>query len=277
MTYNGSAQALVTAGEADGGTMMYSTDGSNYSAAIPTGTNAGEYTVYYYAEGDADHISTAPQEVKVTITPAEISITGAALAPKTYDGRTDATVTSVTFGDVPSGQSLALDGDYTAAAEFADKNAGTGKNATVTVTLTNSNYTFGSNGNETNVTAAISPLQVVLAWSTPTSFTYDGNEYSVTADITNRASGDDVELTYNRYIPDVGKFICLRCLNDHICRCVTHNSSSFPFILNHQNHMNKAGHTERAARDVFRLSTNSFIIVGNFPASLSGWLRYSRP
>ena len=205
LTYNGSAQALVTAGEADGGTMMYSTDGSNYSAAIPTGTNAGEYTVYYYAEGDADHISTAPQEVKVTITPAEISITGAALAPKTYDGRTDATVTSVTFGDVPSGQSLALDGDYTAAAEFADKNAGTGKNATVTVTLTNSNYTFGSNGNETNVTAAISPLQVVLAWSTPTSFTYDGNEYSVTADITNRASGDDVELTYTGTTTAAGK------------------------------------------------------------------------
>ena len=132
----------MTAGEADGGTMMYSTDGSNYSAAIPTGTNAGEYTVYYYAEGDADHISTAPQEVKVTITPAEISITGAALAPKTYDGRTDATVTSVTFGDVPSGQSLTLGSDYTAAAEFDDANAGTDKTATVTVMLSNSNYTL---------------------------------------------------------------------------------------------------------------------------------------
>ena len=56
------------------------------------------------------------------------------------------------------------------------------------------------------------------------------------------------QILINRYVPDVGKFICLRCLNDRICRCVTHNSSSFPFILNHQNHMNKAGHTERAAR-----------------------------
>ena len=62
----GSATALVTAGVADGGTMMYrvtpaneakptSTDG--FSADIPSASNraAGTYSVWYYAKGDATH------------------------------------------------------------------------------------------------------------------------------------------------------------------------------------------------------------------------------
>lgn len=41
------AQALVTAGTAEGGTMQYSTDGTSYSPTIPTGTDVGTYTVWY--------------------------------------------------------------------------------------------------------------------------------------------------------------------------------------------------------------------------------------
>ncbi|MBQ9566272.1 MAG: hypothetical protein IJU98_11865, partial [Synergistaceae bacterium] len=67
LIYNGSAQALVTAGTASGGTMQYSLDGTNYSAAIPTGTNAGSYTVYYKVVADANHIDTTAQTVTVTI------------------------------------------------------------------------------------------------------------------------------------------------------------------------------------------------------------------
>ena len=47
LTYNGSPQALVTPGSATGGTIMYSTGGGIWSEAVPTGTNAGNYTVYY--------------------------------------------------------------------------------------------------------------------------------------------------------------------------------------------------------------------------------------
>ena len=50
LTYNGSAQALVTGGSATDGTMYYSTDGSTWSRYMPTGTNAGTYTVYYKVE-----------------------------------------------------------------------------------------------------------------------------------------------------------------------------------------------------------------------------------
>lgn len=54
LTYNTSAQALVTGGSATNGTMYYSTNGgSSWSTSVPTGTNAGSYTVYYKVEPDA--------------------------------------------------------------------------------------------------------------------------------------------------------------------------------------------------------------------------------
>ncbi len=48
LTYNKSAQALVTGGSATNATIYYSTNGgSSWSTSVPTGTNAGNYTVYY--------------------------------------------------------------------------------------------------------------------------------------------------------------------------------------------------------------------------------------
>ena len=71
LTYTGAAQELVEAGSATGGTMQYSLDGTTYSAAIPTGTDAGAYTVWYKVTGDANHNDAAPQSVPVTIEKAE--------------------------------------------------------------------------------------------------------------------------------------------------------------------------------------------------------------
>jgi hypothetical protein len=62
----GSATALVTAGVADGGTMMYLVTAANeakptttdgFSATVPTAATlaAGTYYVWYYAKGDATH------------------------------------------------------------------------------------------------------------------------------------------------------------------------------------------------------------------------------
>lgn len=71
LTYTGSAQALVTAGEASGGTMQYSLDNQTFAEAIPTGTEAGSYTVYYKVVGDKNHEDAAGGQVSVTITKAE--------------------------------------------------------------------------------------------------------------------------------------------------------------------------------------------------------------
>ena len=57
LTYNGSAQELVTAGEATGGEMQYALGIASeatqpYTTSIPTGTNAGTYYVWYRVVGD---------------------------------------------------------------------------------------------------------------------------------------------------------------------------------------------------------------------------------
>jgi len=70
LTYTGSEQALVEAGSATGGEIQYSLDGSTYSTAVPKGTNAGDYTVYYKVVGDANHNDVAAATVAVSIAKA---------------------------------------------------------------------------------------------------------------------------------------------------------------------------------------------------------------
>ena len=67
LIYNGSAQALVNAGNTDFGTLLYSLDGQNYSADIPTATDGGAYTVYYKVEGSDNWDAVDVQTVEVNI------------------------------------------------------------------------------------------------------------------------------------------------------------------------------------------------------------------
>ncbi|SEM56455.1 Leucine rich repeat-containing protein [Butyrivibrio sp. ob235] len=72
LTYTGSAQELVTAGTASGGTMQYAlgtaTEATGaYAASIPTATEAGTYYVWYKAVGDDSHNDSEPAYVTVTI------------------------------------------------------------------------------------------------------------------------------------------------------------------------------------------------------------------
>ncbi len=78
LTCNGQAQELVGAGSAAGGTLTYAIgeDADNapatgWSTAIPTGTDAGTYYVWYKAAGDENHLDTAAASLTVTIAEAE--------------------------------------------------------------------------------------------------------------------------------------------------------------------------------------------------------------
>ena len=76
LIYNGSAQALVTAGTTSCGSIKYSlSEDSGFTTTIPTRTNAGEYTVYFYIEPDTDHDQSETQSVVVTISEAQSSYT----------------------------------------------------------------------------------------------------------------------------------------------------------------------------------------------------------
>ena len=132
LTYTGQEQALITAGMMDHGTMLYSlTESGTYSQDIPTGTDAGAYTVWYRVIGDANHNDTAPASVPVRIGKKPLTIIGVTAASKTYDGTTNADISSVTFDNVTLNRGT----DYNVTASFDDASGGNGKNITATVTL----------------------------------------------------------------------------------------------------------------------------------------------
>ncbi len=75
LTCNGQPQALVNAGAAEGGVMMYSLgEEDRYSEEIPTATDAGTYKVYYMVSGDRTKnyrdLWSEDYVVSVTIAPA---------------------------------------------------------------------------------------------------------------------------------------------------------------------------------------------------------------
>ena len=181
LTYNGNEQALITAGSVtDYGTMQYSlTKNGTYSQDIPTGTDAGAYTVWYRVIGDANHYDTAPASVAVSIGQKPLTIIGVTAASKPYDGTTNAGITSVTF----DGVTLNRGTDYTVTASFNDAGVGNGKNVTATVTLTEQtakNYALEQSSFPTtgNIIKAAAPTNIPTGTlnvinGTQQTYTYD--------------------------------------------------------------------------------------------------------
>lgn len=99
LTYTGEAQELIVAGMATGGELLYSLDATNYSAGIPTGINAGTYTVYYKAIADDYHTDSDVQTIVVTIKKADGNV---AVAQESV---------SKIFGDEPFSVAATLTGD----------------------------------------------------------------------------------------------------------------------------------------------------------------------
>lgn len=142
-TYNGAEQALVTAGKTTGGTMLYRLDDSEWSEQIPTAKNAGEYTVWYKVQGNAEYADVAEQNVTVTVAKRAVTVT--ALDKSAYTGSTapdlsspeadkDYKVEGLVGADTLSG-TVTL--DYAQTPDMSK----TGKTAiNITGTLSNDNY-----------------------------------------------------------------------------------------------------------------------------------------
>lgn len=128
LIYKGTAQELIKEGTgiSTTGTVKYRlSQDEDYQAVIPKGTEAGEYTVYYMVEGDADHYDINESSLKVAISekPIEIPADGIVLSDDfdyTYDGNDkQPAVVSVKSGDLTF-----TDADYTVSYSN-NKNAGT--------------------------------------------------------------------------------------------------------------------------------------------------------
>ena len=158
LTYNGNEQALLTAGSTQGGTMKYRLgESGEFVDSIPTGKNAGTYTVYFKVMGDGNHNDTDVQSVSVTIAPLPIRLCSVSSISKTYDGSADVTLTAdkLTFFSITaSRQDITLpdtaitftnaqftkeqaDGSYLPSPEVGD-----GKALSFTMTLASDNYVF---------------------------------------------------------------------------------------------------------------------------------------
>ena len=92
LTYNGTAQPLITAGSTSGGRMEYRLgDTGDYSTDVPTATNAGTYTVWYKVVGDDTHDSAAEQSLSVSIAKAKVTAAAKSYTIQTGDKAPDLT------------------------------------------------------------------------------------------------------------------------------------------------------------------------------------------
>ena len=79
--------------------------------------------------------------VPCSITPATLTVNGATVAAKTYDGSTDATVSAVTFSGTKGSDALTVGTDYTVSGVFNSANVNDADTVLVTVTLKNTTLT----------------------------------------------------------------------------------------------------------------------------------------
>lgn len=66
--WTGSSISLINAGSGTG-TMYYSLNGGSYSTSIPTATDVGSYTIYYYSAATSDYTQSSTGSITATIRP----------------------------------------------------------------------------------------------------------------------------------------------------------------------------------------------------------------
>jgi hypothetical protein len=177
LTYVGEPQTLITAGDAIGGTLLYSVDGENYLANLPMATVAGSYIVYYKVQGDGNHADSEVKTVTVIIGKKDITISGITAEDKVYDRTTAVTLNydAVAFSGLVKGDGLTV----TAKGAFVDANAGKDKQVTISELKLDgqsiANYQLAAEGQQTIATATISKAACVVAKApVPSELTYTG-------------------------------------------------------------------------------------------------------
>ena len=131
LEYNGSAQTVTVTGVGSLTTADYNVTGAT------SGTNVGNYTVTVAGKGNYKGTAKATWQ----ITPATLTVTGATVAAKIYDGSTDATVSAVTFSGTKGSDALTVGTDYTVSGVFNSANVNDANNVIVTVTLKDTTLT----------------------------------------------------------------------------------------------------------------------------------------
>ena len=202
LVYTGEEQALITAGKADGGTMQYClTQDGTYSENVPTGKNAGSYTVWYQVIGDSNHNNTKPASVSVTIDRQPVKVPKADATVFTYDGE------KKTY-------TIAANDNYTVA-NAEQMNAGT---YTVTVTLKDTeNFVWNDKTDAAKgYTFVIAPAKVTVTIKDKSAYVGSktapdlskpekDKDYTISGLIGEDTLTGSVKLKYNPATPDLTK------------------------------------------------------------------------
>lgn len=187
LVYTGTAQALVTAGTATGGTMVYSlSENGTYAEAIPEGTNAGAYTVWYKVKGDGNHSDTAPQSIPVSIGKAKLTVKANDLSIN--EGSPVPTYTAAYAGFVNGQTEAVLSGKLTFTCSYTQNS----KPGTYPITpsgLTSDNYAITFQNGTLTVVAVGEILPPVAK-----DLTYTGKAQKL---IDPAQAADDVDLFYS--------------------------------------------------------------------------------
>ena len=162
LEYTGEPQILVENGEASGGSLVYSLNGTSFSIELPTQTNSGSYDIYYKVQGDANHLDTQVDTLTSTIGKKPVVVSGITAQDKVYDGTTTATLVydEVEFAGMAVDDTLTV----TAFGEFANADAGTEKTVDISqLTLHGNsvaNYKLATDGHQATTKAAITPKSI---------------------------------------------------------------------------------------------------------------------
>ncbi len=195
--YDGNTDATITNGKLNGvinSDNVILTSGTGAFADKNVGT-AKTVTSHYTTSGtDAtNYFLTQPTGLTGTITAKELTVTGAKVDTKVYDGTTDATITNGALSGLISGDAVTLSNETGA---FADKNVGTAKTVTSAFSITGTdvgNYTLA----QPSLTGEITAKALTVTGAKVDTKVYDG---TTDATITNGAlsgliSGDAVTLS----------------------------------------------------------------------------------
>ena len=156
LTYTGIAHTPTPAVKMNGTLLSSTTDYTlSYSENIKAGTAAMTVT----GKGNYEGIKT----VNFNIGQATLTITGATIGAKTYDGSKNADVTGVTFSGLQNGETLGMTTDYTVTGVFNSENVNDASTVTVSVTLKDTAKTK----NYTLPTAAFNKPATITQATTP--------------------------------------------------------------------------------------------------------------
>ena len=186
--YDGSAYTVTVSGAEEGDTVLYSTDGEDYAAEAPTFV-FGDNTVYVKVQ--RANYNDWDGSAAVAIAAAPISVDGASVADKDYDGTTDA---AITLGEV-SGVVAGDDVTVVPAGAFPDSLPGTYE-VGVTYSLEGDDAGYYAVADEVIVcTATINALDIDDVTVADVEVNFDRLPHTI--EVTGLQEGDVVVYTYD--------------------------------------------------------------------------------